>query len=365
MFSRIRYPEKVSPEELDDYLAAGWRCMGQAVYTSHFMFFGQEGKKQVYSTIPSRLPLEGFQFSKSQRRLLRRNEALFRIEVGATAAYGEDKQRVNSLYARQFPRHAINDANDILSNGNGRMALDTREVRIYDGERLVAFSFFDRGSRSIYSKQGIYDPAYHRYSLGFFSMLAEVQYAREQGLRYYYPGYVAPGNPEFDYKHRLGALEYFELKSACWKPFHQLREEDIPVNCLRRQLRELQQELSGQGIAARLFDYRFFDIRFYDNRPFPYLEYPCFLLSGSANMESLCPVAVFDPIKMSFHLYNCRFFGFGVEHLSAYEQALRARWPVFKIPVAVFDILQEECSREEAQDALLQYAQPKGPAKEA
>lgn len=46
MFSRIRYPEKVSPEELDDYLAAGWRCMGQAVYTSHFMFFGQEGKKQ-------------------------------------------------------------------------------------------------------------------------------------------------------------------------------------------------------------------------------------------------------------------------------------------------------------------------------
>ncbi|MCB0595828.1 MAG: GNAT family N-acetyltransferase [Lewinellaceae bacterium] len=356
MFSRIRYPEKVTPEELDAYLAAGWRCMGQAIYTSHFMFFGPEDQKSVYSTIPARLPLEGYRFSRSHRKLWRRNERRFRIEVGAPARYDEEKQRVNRLYARQFPRRAIKDAKDVLSNGKGRLALDTREVKIYDGENLAAFSFFDMGCQSMYSKQGIYDPAYHKYSLGFFTMLVETQYALEQGLRYYYPGYVVPGNQEFDYKHRIGQLEYFELKDSAWKPFSQLSEEDIPINYLRSRLEALQNALKGKGIESKIFDYRYFDIRFYDNRPFPFLEFPCFLLPDSKDKQSLCPITVFDPVQMAFHIYNCRFFGPGVEHLSAYRRALRAALPLFQKPVAIFGILHESLSPEETLNALSQFA---------
>ncbi len=364
MFSRIRYPEKLSPEELDGYLAAGWRCMGQAIYTSHFMFFGPESSKKVFSTLPSRLPLGGYRFSKGQRKLWRRNTSLFRIEAGVPAVYDAAKQEVNRLYARLFPSRAISRGEDVLSNGRGSLALDTREVQIFDGEKLAAFSFFDMGLRSMYSKQGIYDPAYRKHSLGFFTMLTEVQYALDQGLQYYYPGYVVPGNPEFDYKHRVGPLEYYELQSAGWKPFRQIREEDIPIHYLRRQLGALQTELAGLGVTARLFDYRFFDIRFYDNRPYPFLEFPCFLLPASKDRESLCPVTVFDPIKNAFHIYNCRFFGFGIDHLSAYTQALRSTRPVFKTPVAIFDILHEDHSLEEAREALLRYARPPAPEKE-
>ncbi len=356
MFSRIRYPEKVSPEELDAYLAAGWRCMGQAIYTSHFMFFGEEGHKRVYSTLPARLPLQGYRFSKSQRKLWRRNEAVFRIEAGAPAVFDEAKKRVNSLYAGEFPRRAIHDTEDILSNGKGRLALDTREVKIWDGEQLAAFSFYDMGRHSMYSKQGIYDPAYCKYSLGFFTMLVEIRYALGQGLSYYYPGYVVPGNAEFDYKHRVGELEFFELKSAGWRPFRQLKKEDIPINYSRQKLRALQERLSERGVRSRLFDYRFFDIRFYDNRPYPFLEYPCFLLPNSKNKETMCPITVFDPIQMVFHIYNCRFFGLGIDHLSTYRQALRTSWPVFKIPVAVFDILHESVRAEEALEALREFA---------
>lgn len=356
MFSRIRYPEKLAPEELDAYLAAGWRCMGQAVYTSHFMFFGPEGRKKVYSTIPSRLPLKGYAFSKSNRRLWRRNEKAFRIEAGGPAVYGEDKRRVNSRYARQFPRRAISGGGDVLSNGQGRLALDTREVKIYDGNKLAAFSFFDMGRKSMYSKQGIYDPAYSKYSLGFFTMLAEIRYALDSGLNYYYPGYVVPGNPEFDYKHRVGPLEFFELKSATWHPYSQLRDEDIPINYSRRRLQELQQSLEKKGIRSKLFDYRFFDIRFWDNRPYPYLEFPCFLLSDSSDKESLCPVTVFDPMQMVFHIYNCRFFGLSTNHLSSYRQALQASGDVLNLPVAVFDIIRESAGAEEVLGALLQAA---------
>ncbi|MCB9293514.1 MAG: GNAT family N-acetyltransferase [Lewinellaceae bacterium] len=104
---------------------------------------------------------------------------------------------------RAVPRRAIRDAEDVLSNGKGRLVLDTREVEIYDGANLAAFSFFDVGRQSMYSKQGIYDPAYQKYSLGFFTMLVEIGYALERGCEYYYPGYVVPGNQEFDYKHRV------------------------------------------------------------------------------------------------------------------------------------------------------------------
>ena len=97
------------------------------------------------------------------------------VGVGARQA-GAPQQR------RQ--RHAIVGnqtgafgAEDVLSNGRGQLALDTREVKIYDGDKLAAFSFFDKGQRSMYSKQGIYDPAYHQFSLGFFTMLVEIQYA--------------------------------------------------------------------------------------------------------------------------------------------------------------------------------------------
>ena len=330
--------------------------MGQAVYTSHFMFFGPEQEKRVYSTIPARLPLDGHRFSRSQRKLWRRNAAVFRIEVGSRASFDEDKQRVNSLYAKEFPRRAIGDPEDILSNGKGRLALDTREVAIYDGEQLAAFSFFDMGHRSMYSKQGIYDPSYRKYSLGFFTMLAEISYAQEQGLSFYYPGYVVPGNAEFDYKHRIGPLEYFELKSSSWKPFSELQENDIPIHYLRRQLRGLQEALKARGVRSQLFDYRFFDIRFYDSRPYPFLEHPCFLLPDSKHKESLCPVTVFDPVKMKFQVCNCRFFGLGIDHLSTYRQAIRSTGPAFKIPAAVFDILNESCTLEEALATLMQIA---------
>ncbi len=356
VFSRIRYPEKVSPEELDDYLASGWRCMGQAIYTSHFMFFPVEGGKRVFSTIPTRLPLEGYAFRKSLRRLWRRNQGRFRVEAGHTARFDAEKNRVNRLYARDFPRRALGSGEEILDNGRGELALDTREVRIYDGDVLVAFSFFDRGKESLYSKQGIYDPAYQKYSLGFFTMLVEIAYAQEQGLRYYYPGYVVPGNAEFDYKHRIGPLEYYELKSGSWKPFTHLTETDIPIHYVRRGLYRLQEQLAKHSAASSVLDYRHFDIRFYDRRAFPFLEFPTFLLCASQQPESLCPIAVFDPIQLNFHLYNCRFFGFGLKHKNTYHELLDRRRGLCENPVAVFDILQEECSLETAVAQLLKYA---------
>lgn len=337
---------------MDAYLAAGWRCMGQSIYISHFMFFPARGGSRLYSTLPTRLALEGREFSKSQRRLWRRNEAVFQIEAGAPAVFDDEKKEVNSRYAAQFPGRAISPASGMLDNGAGGLAFDTREVKLYHEGRLAAFSFFDFGKTSIYSKQGVYDPAFRAYSPGFFTMLVEIAFGRRHGVQYYYPGYVVPGYPEFDYKHRAGPLEYFDLFSGGWKPFSGLREADVPVNRIRQQLGLLQGALNAEGIKSAVLDYRFFDIRFYDSRPYPYLEHPVFLLAAPSAAEDICPLAVFEPARQAYSLYNCRFFGFGASHPGICRQLLEEPSQLCTHTVALFGRLGEGLSPEAAVQAI-------------
>ncbi|MFK7932945.1 MAG: arginyl-tRNA--protein arginylyltransferase, partial [Saprospiraceae bacterium] len=73
MTTEREYPVFIVPEELDDYLSHGWYRMGQAIFTCHFLWFGEK----LYSAIWLRLPLLTFQFSKGQRKLLRRNAQRF------------------------------------------------------------------------------------------------------------------------------------------------------------------------------------------------------------------------------------------------------------------------------------------------
>ncbi|MCB9274239.1 MAG: GNAT family N-acetyltransferase [Lewinellaceae bacterium] len=356
MFSRIRYPEILEPEALDGYLATGWRCMGQAIYVSHFMFFPTDSSDQkVYSTLPTRLSLEGYSFRKSLRRLWRRNEVVFRIEAGAPAVFDKEKARVNSLYAASFPSRAIHDPTSMLETGSGGRAFDTREINLYYQDKLVAFSFFDLGKISIYSKQGIYDPAFSTYSPGFFTMLAEIAFGVEQGVQYYYPGYVVPGYPEFDYKHRVGPLEYFELSSGSWRPHHELREIDVPINDIRRQLSLLQSALAHSGANSTVLDYRYFDIRFYDNRPYPFLEYPAFLLAQPAMPGGLSPLAVYSPVRKTYSLYNCRIYSYGTSSAEAGRRLLKSGQSVCSWPIGIESIIAENLLLETAMPALLQH----------
>lgn len=347
MFSRIRYPESLSQEELDTYLAAGWRCMGQAIYTSHFMFFPPENGTRVYSTLPTRLPLEGYRFRKSLRKLYRRTHRRFRIEAGDTATFDAPKRRVNQQYARFHPDKAISDPRDYLDNGRGQMAFDTREVRVYDEDKLVAFSYFALGREGVYSKQGIYEPDYHRHSLGFFTMLEEIAFAQSQGRKYYYPGYVVPDYEEFDYKKRVGPLEYYDLPSDSWLPLDDLKPEDIPVNKMKAALQRLQAALQRTGTVSSLVTYRHFDIRFYDNRPYPFMEFPLLLAIHSSDPANHCPIAVFHPQTEQYVLYNCRYFGRGVQHLTANKVILQNDGSLCQIPVAIFDTYGERLSGHE------------------
>jgi len=64
----------------------------------------------------------------------------------------------------------------------------------------------------------MFDPAQAKRSLGILMMLQSIQFSREHGYRYYYPGYAYREVSPYDYKKKFLALEYLDW-TAGWKPY--------------------------------------------------------------------------------------------------------------------------------------------------
>ena len=70
---KFEYPEILRPEELDRYLAMGWFRMRQSCLSCDILL----KEYSVHNTVWIRTPLEGYNFSKSLRKLMRRNNRRF------------------------------------------------------------------------------------------------------------------------------------------------------------------------------------------------------------------------------------------------------------------------------------------------
>lgn len=275
MSTAIRHPVKLSPAELDQYLARGWRPSGQSLYTCDYV---QLEPGEIVSVLPTRLNLQHHQFGKRMRKLLRRNRRIFRVEVNPVAQVSVAKRRVNQLYQLENPEKTLTALEFHLQNNRRTRVLNTWETQIFHRDRLVAFSFFDLGEKAAYSKAGIYDPGYRRYSLGLFTLLLEVEACRERGMHYFYPGYIAPEDPIFDYKHRIGELEFWNLSNCRWQPFSSFDpacHDPLRRSCER--LDDLQQLVQQQGGTARFYQYPHLDQRFMVEGPSPLLDAPVLL----------------------------------------------------------------------------------------
>jgi arginine-tRNA-protein transferase len=105
----------------------------------------------------------------------------------------------------------------------------------------------------------VYDPAYAKDSLGFTTMLAEVDHARKTGKRYFYPGYVLPGDSSMDYKRRIGPLEFFDPDLRTWRDIDQMDTEPLATARLETALEQARVALEARGVPARVVRYPWFE----------------------------------------------------------------------------------------------------------
>lgn len=197
------YADHVPPEALDALLADGWRHFGRHFFRYNYGVYNNELRR----VLPLRIRIADFVLSKSQRRTNRQNQDL-QTEIGKLAITPE----IEGLFHRhkQRFRSGVPDSiYDFLAR-EGESPTDCRSVTVRKKGDLVAASFFDIGSGSLSSIYGIFEPDLAARRLGIFTILREIEYAREAGKSFLYHGYAYEGESFYDYKKRFNALEVFD-----------------------------------------------------------------------------------------------------------------------------------------------------------
>ena len=256
----IRPTEPLPPTALDDYLTDGWRPSGQAIYTSNYL---RTNADAVHGVLQVRIPLADFSFKKRHRKLLRRNASRFRTTVERAGYPDAELRAVNARYMAVHPEKTREDLEIHVVTPDGVRVLDTHLIRVYDGDRLVAFSYFDLGVTRAYAKAGIYDPDYQQDSLGIYTFLLELEYVLANGYTHYHPGYVSPTFPAFHYKLSFGPVEVRRLSDGTWMTYtEELARALDPLERSRTALKKLLVE-AGPELGLELMEYISFTARYH------------------------------------------------------------------------------------------------------
>ena len=256
MLVQYHVPQFLTGRQLDRFLAGGWFRNGHMMFRSQFLCI----EKDLFTVVNIRLPLDEYKFPKRLRKTFNRNQSRFTFTTGHCQIDAE-KELLFRNHRHRFKGFLFDSLSDFFAEDlTGHHIFDTKEVCVYDGDQLIAFSFFDEGENSVASLLGVFDDAYRKYSLGTYTMLLEIMLAQQKGISYYYPGYVLDKPSIFDYKLRLGTMEYYSWLMARWENSY---EEAIPKNqadTLTQIMSEAQQQLTAQNIAHQKILYPVFSL---------------------------------------------------------------------------------------------------------
>ncbi|MCU0418500.1 MAG: arginyl-tRNA--protein transferase [Cyclobacteriaceae bacterium] len=217
-YFNIVKPAALTAAELDHLLAWGWYRTQQMIFTTSHL--DAEHQHRVHWL---RYPVAAIPDMRQHRKMRRRCEA-FRVSLQEARTIAPEHIDLHQRYYRAIDFDGATSIQDCLFGNDppGDSIYDTRCLTLWDGQRLVAVGYFDRGLDSAASILHFYDPEYSRYGLGKWLVLLTVDHLREQGVGYYYPGYVVESLPKMDYKLFLGCqhAQYFDPSAQHWVPFH-------------------------------------------------------------------------------------------------------------------------------------------------
>jgi len=199
----LLYPtRRLSPEEMDTQLAMGRRRSGSFVYYT--------ACNSCRACEPTRLEATRFIPTKSMRRILTHGNRECRIEIAPPT---DDTLRLGIFNRHRKGRGlAVSDDLYQASEFNGFLVescCDTFELSFWAGTHLIGCSIIDKGAESISAVYTYFDPAYSRLSIGTYSILKQIEWARQNRKRYVYLGMYVSDNQHLKYKARFVPQERF------------------------------------------------------------------------------------------------------------------------------------------------------------
>lgn len=209
------YARAVSPAQTDALLAGGWRHFGAHFFRYNLEFYNAE----LNRVLALRIRLADFADSKSQRRIRRKNRDL--RSVVRPIEITPEKENLFKRHKRRFKHAVPRSLYDFLDADAARVPCEGREICVYGGERLLAASFFAVGKSAASGTYAMFEPTETARSLGIFTMLLEIDFARAHGKQFYYSGYAYAGESFYDYKKRFSALETYDWTHGVWSEYKQ------------------------------------------------------------------------------------------------------------------------------------------------
>lgn len=270
------YPLVLPPLALDDYLARGWFRSSSSMYRARILCFEQE----LQEVINVRLPISDYTPKKRLRRINRQVNEAFQIVIQPFENSSE-KEALYQKHQHRF-RGFLQKSLYYYLKGEDKerhdlSIFDTHEVSVYDKGKLIGFSLFDIGQSSIASIICVFDADYERYSLGTFTMIREIEYAQSIGYQYYYPGYVLHNTTMFDYKLRLGNMEFYNHHKE-WRPINELPTLERVSDLIISKIEAAETFVKAFNIPYIKVNYPAFPFAYFEFDTIYFVRTPIFLL---------------------------------------------------------------------------------------
>ncbi|MEA2111676.1 MAG: arginyltransferase [Campylobacterota bacterium] len=204
--------ERCSKEKCAVLIERGWRRFGN-------MFF-RPICQECNSCESIKIDVANYKFSKSQRRVLKKAQH-FQSKLQEPSMSKEHlalflKYHHHMEHKREWENHGVS-ANSYYSSfvhGYGDFGY---EILYYDDDKLIGVDLVDILPDGISSIYFYYDPDYEPFSLGTYTILKQIELAKEKNLAWIYLGYYVQECQSLNYKNR-------------YKPYHTLQGRPSELN---------------------------------------------------------------------------------------------------------------------------------------
>ncbi len=218
--SRMRYRviDYCTPETYQGLLERGWRRFGRVFFRPACAACGECRSLRV--------DVERFRPNRSMRRTRARNRDL---RVGLRrAAVSDQHLELYERYHRDMAERRGWSEKSITLLSYYRTFVEGRqdfghEMLVFDGDRPVVVALVDLLPRAVSAVYCYYEPELRARALGVYSVLRQVDLARQLGAPYLYLGYWIEGNASMRYKanyrpHEILAGRPGQGDEATWSP---------------------------------------------------------------------------------------------------------------------------------------------------
>jgi leucyl-tRNA---protein transferase len=174
-----------------------------------------------------RIPVCEFEPTKSMRKVYTKNKNT-KITIERPSV-SEEKIELYKKYHKErsdkkgwdFRETGQKEYTDMLVSGGDEFAY---EICYHIDGALAGVDYMDVGVDGVSAVYFIANPDFAKYSLGVFSLLIQIEFAKKLGLKYVYLGYGVRENKSLNYKYKYTPLEILEHPSefsmiAKWSNF--------------------------------------------------------------------------------------------------------------------------------------------------